>query len=140
MECKIEIARPWVDWNASTAERHIDRPFYACKNLENVKDVKIRNIILEMADRIIEKFNPAKIILFGSQARGEANIHSDIDLLVIFNNEINRFQVESEIIFMLKDSPYPKDILARSKQDIKKSNFCGYTTYYALKEGVVLYG
>ncbi|MDB6022097.1 MAG: hypothetical protein JWQ04_1954 [Pedosphaera sp.] len=32
---------------------------------------------------IVEKFHPEKIILFGSQAYGEPDEHSDVDLLVI---------------------------------------------------------
>ena len=32
---------------------------------------------------IVEKFHPERIILFGSQASGQPNEHSDVDLLVI---------------------------------------------------------
>ena len=39
--------------------------------------------IREMTRRIIEQFNPIKIVLFGSHARGTAVPDSDIDLLVI---------------------------------------------------------
>ena len=34
---------------------------------------------------IVERFNPEQIILFGSHARGEANEHSDLDLLVVMH-------------------------------------------------------
>ena len=37
-----------------------------------------------MTDRIVEQFDPLKIILFGSHARGDATADSDIDLLVVF--------------------------------------------------------
>ena len=34
-----------------------------------------------MTERIVRDFDPLQIILFGSQARGDADRHSDIDLL-----------------------------------------------------------
>jgi predicted nucleotidyltransferase len=36
-----------------------------------------------MVRRIVRRFHPVKIILFGSQARGMATADSDVDLLVI---------------------------------------------------------
>ncbi|MDE0086719.1 MAG: nucleotidyltransferase domain-containing protein [Candidatus Poribacteria bacterium] len=38
-----------------------------------------------MTDRIVREFDPLQIILFGSQARGDADPDSDIDLLVVFS-------------------------------------------------------
>ena len=35
-----------------------------------------------MAQRIVQKFAPQKVIMFGSTARGEDGPNSDIDLLV----------------------------------------------------------
>jgi predicted nucleotidyltransferase len=34
-------------------------------------------------DRLVARFRPLRVILFGSQARGTADAHSDVDLLVI---------------------------------------------------------
>ena len=36
-----------------------------------------------MVKRIVRKFRPEKIILFGSHARGEAGADSDVDLLIV---------------------------------------------------------
>ena len=74
-------------WDLSTAKRHIDRPYYQCRNQNALKQLVIgkrtRGIILEITDRIIEKFNPDTIILFGSRSKGLAKRYSDIDLLVV---------------------------------------------------------
>jgi len=37
----------------------------------------------EFLDRLIAEFDPDKVILFGSRARGEASEESDTDLLVV---------------------------------------------------------
>ena len=41
------------------------------------------NILNEVTRRLVRQFAPARIILFGSQARGTADSRSDIDLLVV---------------------------------------------------------
>lgn len=39
--------------------------------------------LAEVTKRLVEGFHPDRIILFGSQARGTANEHSDVDIMVI---------------------------------------------------------
>ena len=41
------------------------------------------SVLREAAQRLIDQFAPVRIILFGSQARGTADEHSDVDLLVV---------------------------------------------------------
>jgi hypothetical protein len=36
-----------------------------------------------LVDRLVREFQPARVILFGSRARGDAGPDSDIDLLVV---------------------------------------------------------
>ncbi len=40
-------------------------------------------VLNEVKRRLVDGFNPDKIILFGSQARGTADNRSDVDILVI---------------------------------------------------------
>ena len=40
-------------------------------------------VLQEAVNRLVERFKPSRIILFGSQARGTADDRSDVDLLVI---------------------------------------------------------
>lgn len=43
--------------------------------------------IREFCDRVAEAYNPHKIILFGSYARGDGTENSDVDILVIMDFE-----------------------------------------------------
>ena len=41
----------------------------------------------ELLNRVVDYFHPRRIVLFGSRARGEAGPDSDIDLLVILDDD-----------------------------------------------------
>lgn len=41
----------------------------------------------ELLDRVVTHFQPQRVILFGSAARGEAGRESDIDLLVVVDHD-----------------------------------------------------
>jgi len=48
-----------------------------------------KKALLELKERIIEKFPDAEIILYGSKARGDADEESDIDVLVLLKEGVN---------------------------------------------------
>ena len=47
------------------------------------KKTKVQAQIDRMVKRIVKKFHPEMVILFGSQARGDAGPDSDVDLLIV---------------------------------------------------------
>lgn len=51
--------------------------------LRTAKKADIQAQVDRMVKRIVRRFQPERIILFGSQARGDAGPDSDVDLLVI---------------------------------------------------------
>ena len=96
--------------------------------------------IREMTRRIIEQFNPIKIVLFGSHARGTAVPDSDIDLLVIKKIEGSKRKERVAIGIALHDINVPKDIIVASPEEVAKfENTVGTVLYPALKEGKILY-
>ncbi|MCY3870308.1 MAG: nucleotidyltransferase domain-containing protein [Gemmatimonadetes bacterium] len=96
--------------------------------------------IREMTRRIIEQFNPIKIVLFGSHARGTAVSDSDIDLLVIKKIEGSKRKERVAIGIALHDIRVPKDIIVASPEEVAKlGNTVGTVLYPALKEGKILY-
>jgi predicted nucleotidyltransferase len=93
-----------------------------------------------MTDRIVQNFQPIRLILFGSHARGEANPHSDIDLLVVFPQAPDKRQTAIEIRRALADLPGCKDIIVTTPDEIsRRGHIVGTVLRSALREGQVLY-
>lgn len=98
------------------------------------------DVISIMVDRIVEQFQPIRIFLFGSQARGDATESSDIDLLVIMNDVQNRHHTAIAIRRLLKDMPISKDIIVSTPDEIETlRNVVGTVAYAALREGKIVY-
>ena len=93
-----------------------------------------------MVERITDKFNPERIILFGSQARGDAGSDSDIDLLVVLPTCDNQRAATVSIMRSLSDLPVGKDIVVTTSQELETRGRLASTILYpALHEGKVLY-
>lgn len=93
-----------------------------------------------MVERITGRFNPDRIILFGSQARGDAGVDSDIDLLVVLPTCDNRKAATVAILKSLADLPVGKDIVVTTAHELATRGKLASTVLYpALHEGKVLY-
>jgi predicted nucleotidyltransferase len=93
-----------------------------------------------MVDRIVARFHPDRIILFGSHARGEAGADSDVDLLVIMPLAGSRREKAIEIGVAVHDILVPKDILVTTPQDFeRRKDIVGTIERPAAREGKVLY-
>lgn len=93
-----------------------------------------------MAERIVRDYDPVKIILFGSYARGEAGPESDIDLLVVLPAVANKRQAAVAIRRTLADLPMSKDIIVATPEEIaRRGDLVGTVLRPALRGGRVLY-
>ena len=95
-----------------------------------------------IVERVVERFDPLKIVVFGSVARGETSYDSDIDLLVVFD-EVGRAEkrnVTVEIRRALARFPVPKDIIVTDVDEIRRrGHLVGPMLRPALEEGKVVY-
>ena len=93
-----------------------------------------------MTERIVREFDPLQIILFGSQARGDADRDSDIDLLVVFSELTDKRKTAVDIGHALSDVPVAKDILVSTPEELERSRTrIGSVLRYAQQEGKVLW-
>lgn len=93
---------------------------------------------------IIERLSDFKeierIILFGSQARGEALSKSDIDLIVLTNAFEDRFEVSRRLRKRLLEIEYAFDIIVMTTKEFElDKNIPGTISRYASIEGQILY-
>ncbi len=99
-----------------------------------------REITNLMVQRIAQSFQPEKIILFGSYARGTAGPDSDVDLLVIMSVSGSKRQKTVEMYRLLGGMGLSKDIILVTPEEIKKyQNIRGTLIHQALLEGKTLY-
>ena len=97
-------------------------------------------IIAEMTRRIVERFDPLQVILFGSHARGDAHADSDVDLLVVFPEVENNRQMRIDIRGALRDLPVAKDIIVATPDEIHRAQHrFGTILKPAVREGRVLF-
>lgn len=96
--------------------------------------------IAEVVDKIAKGFNPEKIILFGSYATGNANDDSDLDLIIIQENELPWHKRGIDIRLMLRDSKIPMDLLhfTNDEFEIEKNKRFSFLSG-ALKTSKLLY-
>lgn len=96
--------------------------------------------IREMVDRIVAQFQPHKIILFGSQARGDSGPDSDVDLLVVMPVQGSKREKAVEIGVALHDIRMPKDIIVTTPEAFAwRKDIIGTIERPAFQEGEVLY-
>src|SRR5438067_10620675 len=93
-----------------------------------------------VVERIVRDFHPLQIILFGSQARGEARPDSDIDLLVVLPAVGDKRRATVEIMRVLRDLPVGVDIVVTTPGEIaRRGQVVGTVLRAALREGKVLH-
>ena len=97
-------------------------------------------LLQTIVQRLLAAGQPQKIILFGSQARGQAGRDSDYDLLVIENSSQPRYRGAVSYRRALKDLGTSKDIVVWTPREIAEwQNVPNAFITTALREGVVLY-
>ena len=95
-----------------------------------------------MTERIARDFDPLQIILFGSQARGDADQRSDIDLLIVFEKlaDKDKRKTAVDIRVALADLPVAKDIVVTTPEELEHHRTrIGSVLRYAQQEGKILY-
>lgn len=100
----------------------------------------IREKIEEMVRRIVDRFQPERIILFGSHARGTAGPDSDVDLLIVMPVKGSKRQTQLDIRKALRGISVPKDIIVTTPEEFAwRKEVVGTIERPAAREGQLLY-
>ena len=95
----------------------------------------------ELLDSIVAYFHPRRVILFGSQARGDAGPDSDIDLLVILDDDAPAELTTLAAGFEARRNyPYAADVIpVRDMVFEHRRHIIGTLSEVASTEGQVVY-
>ncbi len=97
--------------------------------------------ILNIADQIIRKYKPQKIILFGSAGRGEYDQVNDLDFLIIKDNvPVHGLARMRELDTMIDRKIAADMIVYRSDEFQDRINLGDPFISTILSEGRILYG
>ncbi len=100
----------------------------------------VKRQIQSMVRRIVAEFDPDKIILFGSYARGEAGPDSDVDLLVVMPVKGSKRAKQLEIRAAVHDVHVSKDIVVSRPEEFQwRKDVVGTIEHPAAQEGQILY-
>lgn len=80
-----------------------------------------QEVIEEMTRRLVEFYRPARIYLFGSEARDEAGPDSDLDFLVVVPDDTPESTMRStEVYSRLSGLGMPKDVIPWRQTDFER--------------------
>ena len=99
-------------------------------------------ILEEVIDRLVRGLKPDRIYLFGSQARGQADERSDIDLLLVVpDSDLPRHRREALSYDMLWGLAIPVDVIVLTRDEFERGSRVRTSLASTVQaEGELLYG
>ena len=88
--------------------------------------------------RLLQGYEPERIILFGSRARGEADAHSDYDVVVIKRTDRPFLDRLQDMVPYLMDFDRPAEILVYTPEEFERMHDTGLG-WVVQTEGILLY-
>lgn len=100
-----------------------------------------RKQINAVVRRIVQEFNPEKVILFGSYAYGKPTVDSDVDLLVVMESNERPAKRTARVLGAILDvKTFPMDLLVRTPQELENRLTIGdFFMQEVIERGKALY-
>jgi predicted nucleotidyltransferase len=132
----------------STEYRIVEQGKFLTQHNEDAMPSEDIKNVLDNLVKSLQPSDPYKIVLFGSYANGKPNQHSDIDLMVILdNNHISKTyqerldkKVSVRRLVLEINEEVPLDLLVYSKAEYKKvKNYENFLIDEIEKTGKIIY-
>ena len=93
---------------------------------------------LDALVRILKRYDPDQIVLFGSRARGEADRYSDYDVIVIKSTTRPFLERLQDMVPYLVEFDRPAEIIVYTPEELERMGDVGLG-WVIQQEGVILY-
>jgi predicted nucleotidyltransferase len=77
-------------------------------------------LIQEVVRKIVTAFNPHRIILFGSRARGDQRGDSDIDLFVEMETDLHPIKRRTQIRELFERQWWGMDLIVKTPDEVRR--------------------
>jgi predicted nucleotidyltransferase len=106
-----------------------------------MNNLNVREAINRIVDQIVEKYNPTKIILFGSAAQNQTDEINDVDFMII-KEEVPHYGVDRiRELYTLIESDIAVDYLVYRPDEIERlTSLKDPFIKEIVEKGKVLYG
>jgi predicted nucleotidyltransferase len=99
-----------------------------------------QQLLDHVTEKIVERFNPRRVVLFGSRARGEAQQDSDLDLFVEMETSEKPPERVASITALFGLRPWSMDVVVYTPEEVKRLREVNGTLLSVIEsEGKVLY-
>lgn len=100
----------------------------------------IESYLKNIVDKIINNFNPDKIILFGSYAYGHPTVDSDMDIMIVMDTDEKPHKRAVSVRKVLKGIGIPKDIIVKTPEEFERfKDIVGTIVCPAAHKGRIIY-
>lgn len=98
-------------------------------------------MIEQITRDLVREFDPEEVILFGSQAWGEPNLDSDIDILVLVRESSEKPSARmGRALLCTRSVVFPKDILVPTQEEAERHRHTPGTLFHRIfQDGRKLY-
>jgi uncharacterized protein len=94
----------------------------------------------EIAQKIVAAFDPRRIVLFGSHARGDARPDSDLDLLIEMESDLKPADRIRAVDRLFTPRAWPMDVVVFTPEEARQQRASRNSLVHAAeREGRVLY-
>jgi uncharacterized protein len=95
-------------------------------------------LLKHITDRIVERFHPRRIILFGSHARGDARPDSDVDLFIEMETDKSRYERARYVYELFGLRPWSMDVVIYTPDEFQRYKDWSFLKTI-MREGKLLY-